>query len=93
MTNLNTYEGRKCVYIMILLSFQSVSIQNVCHGQFRWGKIFKPESKKVRSMFDGDKVLTKVQKNPVERLYLLTSYVVLHCFFCVRFLHYTSQCL
>ena len=63
MTNPSTYYRSKLIYIVILVSFQSAFLQNVCHGHFHWIKNYTPETQQLMAMLRSDKQPTSHQKS------------------------------
>jgi hypothetical protein len=62
MTNSNTYIGKKWVYVVALVSFQSVFLQSVCDGQFHWAKNYQLEAQRLGGTFGLGN-----ERNPVQK--------------------------
>ena len=59
----NTYNGGKWIYLIVLISFQSVFLQNVCRSQFfHWARNYNEEAQELKALFGQDKELTSIHK-------------------------------
>ena len=75
MTNPIPYRDKKWVYLLILVSFQAVFLDNICKGQFHWAKNYKLEAQRLIAIFGRDKALTtNIQKVNEVRVYVVVVF-------------------